>query len=118
MASSMRASMSKVFSSTSASLLSFSLRFSTSPGSTSPRCLLSRTRSLTFGTYPMAFTPIFSAWGAIVLNTRSDILLKMTPLMLFSLNLRNPWRTGSTERLAPRQSIRSTTGVSVFIETS
>ena len=72
-ASSIRRSMSMLPSRTSASWFSLSLRDSISSGRTSPRCLLSRTRWLTFGTYPSGMTPIASTSGFSIWKILSDI---------------------------------------------
>ena len=66
----------------------------------------------------MGSTPISRAAGAMVSYTLWDMLLKMTPLMLLGLNSRNPLSIGRTDRLAPLQFRRSTTGMSSFWETS
>ncbi len=110
--------MSRVPSSTSASLLSFSFSSSISEGSTRPRCLLSRTRSETFGMYPTGSTPISLTESFSERNTFSLMLLNMTPLMLFSLNSRNPLSIARADMLAPRQLSSSMTGMPSFWETS
>ena len=111
-------SMSTDSSSTAPSLWSFSLRDSISPGRTNPRCLLSSTRSDTFGTYPRGSMPISLTRGATASKTFLDIWLKMTPRMLFSAKSLNPFRTATVESEAPLAFTRRTTGMPSLLETS
>ena len=51
-------------------------------------------------------------------KTFCDIWLKITPLMLFSLNVQNPLRVARVETLAPRLLISRMVGALSFNETS
>ena len=62
--------------------------------------------------------PRLSTSGLIDSKTSFDIWLNITPLILFSVNPRNPSRMARFDTLAPLLLISSMTGASSFLETS
>ena len=59
-----------------------------------------------------------STSGLSMSKTFCDIWLKITPLMLFSLNVQNPFNVASVDTLAPRLLISRMVGASSFSDTS